>query len=316
MLGSYLWGVPPRGDWMAWGGWLSGVLLLSAGAVAIYLAGNLWNDWWDREWDAVYRPERALPSGLAPPVALLVAGLVLAGFGLALGFWADRGSGWACVVIVGLVVVYTWLHKRRLAALVVLAGCRGLLGVAGFLLVEPPSGLAGVYWRLGGTGVHPRGRTPLIELFEHIYPHAFVAVHVLGVFAWTAGLSLTARYESMVDPPTGPLRVGKALLFLPLAAMSCCWIPFYPLAGGLALLPLAVWLGLALTVFRAPLRRFVGVLLAGFPLVDLVAAVPLTLALLPPGGSLFDLPLLATGIVVPVVAFGLGLLLQRVAPAS
>jgi hypothetical protein len=98
--------------------------------------------------------------------------------------------------------------------------------------------------------------------------------HPWGAYA-IVGLSLAARHESLAEPPTGGLVLSRAMLLLPLAALSCWWIPYAPLAGGLALIPYAIWLGLALTLLRRPIPRLVSALLAGIPLVDLIAAVPL-----------------------------------------
>jgi hypothetical protein len=98
--------------------------------------------------------------------------------------------------------------------------------------------------------------------------------------------------------------------------MSCWWIPFYPLTGSLAILPLAVWTVLSLTVFGRPLARRVSALLAGVPLVDLVTALPLALSLIPPDDGLGAHPWLQAAVAAPVAAFLLGLALQRLAPAT
>lgn len=306
LLGGYLW----RGTAQPLtGAEVAAALVLAAAAVLVYLSGSFLNDWADRGWDAAHRPERALPAGMFRPATFLAAAVLLAAAGVGLGFVADPGSGRACLLIAVLAAGYTLAHKRHPAALFALATCRGLLVVAGFLLVEPPAGLPGVHPQPDGGALPPQWAAWL--------PHAFVAAHALGVFAWTAGLSAIARFEALGRPPARPLAAAAtALLCLPLAAMSCWWIPFHPLAATLALLPLAAWLALALTVFRAPLRRRVSALLAGFPLVDMAAALPLALALTPPGATPFAAPLLAAGLLVPAAAFALGRLLQRLASAT
>ena len=98
--------------------------------------------------------------------------------------------------------------------------------------------------------------------------------------------------------------------------MSCWWVPWYPLIGALAIAPLAIWLALSLTVFKTPAKRRVSALLAGIPLIDLVTAIPLTLSLVMPDDSIRSHPWLLATLAVPPIAFLLGLLLQKVAPAT
>ncbi|MFN6096013.1 MAG: UbiA family prenyltransferase, partial [Verrucomicrobiota bacterium] len=42
-----------------------------ASGILLYLAGNLLNDWHDRDWDALHRPERALPQKIFQPSSYL-----------------------------------------------------------------------------------------------------------------------------------------------------------------------------------------------------------------------------------------------------
>ena len=67
---------------------------------------------------------------------------------------------------------------------------------------------------------------------------------------------------------------------------------------------------------QQPAKRRVSALLAGIPLVDLVTAIPLTLSLVMPDDSIRSHPWLLATLAVPPAAFLLGLLLQKVAPAT
>jgi hypothetical protein len=138
-----------------------------------------------------------------------------------------------------------------------------------------------------------------------------------GLFAFIAGLSLSARYEGMEDAPPGPRFLSKVLLFLPMLAMPCWFSIKAPQFGLAGILPYAGWLALCFTKFKKPIPRYVSALLAGIPLVDLAAAIPMALLLaFVPGNGVVNVPL-AWGIAaVPLVAFVLGRALQKLAPAT
>ena len=82
------------------------------------------------------------------------------------------------------------------------------------------------------------------------------------------------------------------------------------------MLPCAVWLTLSLTRFRRPVPRFVSALLAGIPLIDFIAALPLATALAVPDAGIHQQPMLLATVLGPWLAFGSALLLQKVAPAT
>lgn len=107
---------------------------LLAATVCLYAGGVALNDFFDRDLDAVERPERPIPIGRVPApraatfgAALLAAGVVAA----ALGTWA---AGAIAAAIAVLVVLYDARAKRHAIAGPVNMGlCRGLnllLGVA------------------------------------------------------------------------------------------------------------------------------------------------------------------------------------------
>ena len=107
--------------------------LLTA-TVCLYAGGVVLNDFFDRELDAVERPERPIPSGRVPArqaaalgTALLAGGVVAAGQG-------TSTAGAVAAAIALLVVLYDARAKRHpLAGPVNMGLCRGLnllLGVA------------------------------------------------------------------------------------------------------------------------------------------------------------------------------------------
>jgi 4-hydroxybenzoate polyprenyltransferase len=313
MLGWLYWSATWKSFWLVWPSDIrsqTAPALLCLGCISIYLGGNFLNDWADRNWDAERRPERPLPSGIFQPGTYLALAIGLTLVGIAAGFSANFAAGIVCLLIASLVSLYTWLHKRHATASLLVAACRGLLVVAGFVLVES---IRAQIWT-------PNPDPNIIDLSYDCHPHricaALLAPHVFGVFAWTAGLSLLARHESTDRPPAALRAVSRILLFLAFPAMSFWWFFRSPAIATLALLPLGAWLALSLTVWKSPPKRQIGALLAGLPLVDFIAVLPLAIALAPPNASIPGHPFLAIAGLAPVAAFLLGLLLQRIAPAT
>jgi 4-hydroxybenzoate polyprenyltransferase len=98
---------------------------LAAGALA-YAGGATLNDVADAGFDAVKRPERAIPRGtIARSTAALVGTFqLLAGAAVLVAcgaFWIGAAA------LVVLVVCYNWLHKRWAGSVVLIAGCRAAL---------------------------------------------------------------------------------------------------------------------------------------------------------------------------------------------
>jgi 4-hydroxybenzoate polyprenyltransferase len=286
-------------------------LLACCGGLLLYFSGNLANDWFDREWDATRRPERALPSGLFPPGSYLALSLLLAVSGIAVGFVLNFLSGCTAILICLLIGIYTWFHKKAIWAVIPMGLCRAGLYFFGFF----------AQWLTLAE----------IETFhrEQIGPEAYLRTLFLpfllavGLFSYIAGLSLSARYEGMENPPQGPKVISLAMLILPLPAMSCVFmIAYHPLFGIAGMAPFIVWLALSRTRFKKPIPRYVSALLAGIPLVDFIAAFPLALGFREDlEADFIEISLLAVPqflglLTIPIAAFIAGRALQRLAPAT
>lgn len=268
-------------DAIPWG--TAGSLALAG--VLLYIGGNFLNDWMDRGWDKKHRPERALPRGLFPPAgyALLAVFLMLAGITLA---WSVHWrSGLAAGSIALWIVIYTVCHKRSAWAVIPMGLCRAFLPVMGFLACYP--------------------------YINGVWPVA------CGLFCYIMGLSLSARYESMAEPPKRVAVVARGLLLA--TAVFVAWgnrgIYLDRLPSVMGALPYLAWTSFSLRFRRKPVPALVSSLLAGIPLVDWMVSLPVSVTLLR-----HDLPgsaaLVAAGFIVPPLAFVLALLLQRVAPAT
>lgn len=257
---------------------LRALILVTLAGTLLYVGGNLLNDWMDRDWDARNRPERALPSGTFRPATYLMAGA--ASGVIAISLAAAVSS--ACALVAGLiacfVILYTWIHKKTVWSVVPMGLCRGLLPLMG------AASVAGVF---SASAIWPG----------------------IALFAYIAGLSLTARFESSGTVPPAIRRIARGLFFVPPALGI--WIHLD--LGGLLLLaglvPYGLWMMTCDLMRRMKVFRFVSFLLAGIPLVDGIFLIPIGLS-----SPISGLPI--TCIALPLLAFVSALLLQRLAPAT
>lgn len=137
--------------------------LLAVASGCLYLAGMVWNDFFDLAEDAKARPFRPLPSGRISTrtAALLGVALMLAGVGFAALAGLPGADGWNpepfvyATVLVGLVLLYDAWLKHLPVGPVAMAACRfvnvlmGLTAVPEAVLDVPTrvhlAGVVGVY---------------------------------------------------------------------------------------------------------------------------------------------------------------------------
>lgn len=263
----------------------SGFFLLPLAGILLYLSGNFLNDWMDRKWDETHRPERALPRRLFSPALYLATATTLALLGLGMAFSISLFSGWVAVGIASSVVIYTLIHKRTTWGVIPMGLCRALLPVMGCVAMFP--------------------------YLDDVWPAS------CALFFYIMGLSLSARYESMAEPPQWIGVMSRGLLLG--AAVLVAWgnkhllVTFYPNIIGV--LPYLLWTSLCLRIWRKPIPVLVSRLLAGIPLVDWMTLLSISLTLFQRSDhSLF--PGAYACLLVPPFAFIAALLLQRLAPAT
>jgi 4-hydroxybenzoate polyprenyltransferase len=196
-------------------GWPAGGLfaLAAIAGCLIYAGGATFNDVADAGFDARHRPERAIPRGA---VSRAAAGWLAGGemaLGLGLLFFAGASVLWG-LALAATILAYDWIHKRWIGSVVLMAGCRVLLGVTVTTLPGHTMRAATGGW-------------------------------LLALFVYIVVLSLLARWEYRPGAPAAKLgrAVGRLLAFIPLidalALLAVgAWLPAMACA---AAVPLGRW---------------------------------------------------------------------------
>lgn len=275
-------GIPTMGEGIGWS-----FLQLSFAGVSLYVSGNFFNDWMDRDWDALHRPERALPSGHFAPSTYLVVAVLLAVLGIAIAACANLQAAMVAGLIVSCIGIYTWSHKKTTWSVIPMGLCRALLPLMGALgVVAAPAVIPAL---LAG------------------------AIPAASLFCYIIGLSLVARSESLPGKPKNP---SKGLLVVPVALALLIFVETggrqWLLLSGI--LPYVVWMAVCDLVRIMKGFRFVSFLLGGIPLVDWVFLLPIGLMAIVEGEGTGALGIAC--LLMPPLAFISALLLQRLAPAT
>ena len=270
---------------MAGGGAFSWPWLLTLAAILFYVAGNFANDWADREWDRIHRPERGLPSGLFSEKSYLALTVVL----FAIGLVISALHGWlaflVAAVLVFLILLYTKVHKSAVWSVVPMGLCRACLPVLGYVAMG--RGISGTV----------------------MFPAAALLLYIIG-------LSLSARWEARGDLPAEQKWQARGLLAG--AGLTAALLPLLvsPGAGWIGLVPFGIWLALCVTKFQSPVPAHVSALLAGIPLVDWIILLPMALSWVHLKRVESSEPMFIAAILLPPLAFFTGRFLQRLAPAT
>jgi 4-hydroxybenzoate polyprenyltransferase len=257
-------------------------------ACCLYFSGNLFNDWADRSWDSIHRPERALPSGLFKPGRYLIGGVILTLTAWAVSAMASPAALLISIAITSFVILYTLLHKHSAWSVIPMALCRALLPVLGICATT-------IHW--------------------HRVEWLYVPSGML--FAYLIMLSLRARSESKASNGSKLTAITIIGFLIPPALLATQWCQsdFWMMGLGLSLIaaiPYLIWTGLSITRFRFPISRQVSALLAGIPLIDAMFLLPFVML-----GHVFvnspQCPVLSW---LWLPAFIAGRLLQRLVPAT
>jgi 4-hydroxybenzoate polyprenyltransferase len=271
-------------------------LRLALSGMLLYLSGNFLNDWQDRHWDAQHRPERALPQGAFTPPLYLALAALCALTGVALAFVSGMNSGLVAALIVLCILSYTRWHKHAAWTVLLMGLCRALLPLLFFS-----------QWPLGRIG----GADGNASMWEITNGFAVIVPATLALMLYIAALSLLARGESSAATSAGSVLPARCMLLA--SGLLMAWVVMLdgpPLLALLGLLPFLLWLCLCFTRLRRPVSRQVSALLAGIPLLDWVALLPLARVSITQG----KVDAVAfTCLLLPPLAFLAGRFLQRLA---
>ncbi len=257
-------------------------VVMLAGSL-LYVAGCFYNDYYDREWDAEHKPERAIPAGRLSEELLLQLIQILGVLGVVLSFILGFFSGLASLWIVLFVYVYTRLHKQTAFAILPMGLCRAGLYFLGFISVKE---------------VLPEVEAFSLSVLSPTYLPA------LGLILYIAGITLVARSEATNSLPKGAKWLGLLFLSAPIFTHV---IYTGTLAGSYGYLLGGIGLVLAGKILvEDSVGNFVSLCLASICLIDGF----LLLNILPSEVH----PVI--GITILLVSFLLARTLQRVAPAT
>jgi len=273
-----LWLVPGEAGGSTSIPWLE-ISVAALAGVGLCVAGNLLNDWHDRAWDAIHRPERALPSGHFRPQTFLATGSACLLLGVAAMFGLSAAAGTVALAIAGCIAIYTRCHKRTAWSVVPLAMCRALLPLMGALAMSESQP-----WTAPAS--------------------ALIPVLCAALFLWVCGLSLDARGES-TGATTPFWRAWILIVSAPLVLSVT--LAKDSLFSWFDLLPVALWMAMIRGPLRHTAKQRVSALLAGLPLLDFLALAPVwNVTTGAPHAILW----------IPLIAFGLGRVLQRASAAT
>src|SRR5687767_12210289 len=159
------------------GGSIASILLVCAGATALYIGGMYLNDAFDVEFDRLNRKERPIPSGAISVGDVWGYGLSWLGLGLVLIYFFKTTTFTLAVALVFSILLYDAVHKAVAFSPVIMAACRFLLFV-----------MAASVGSNGVTGL--------------------AVWTASALFCYIVGLSFVARSESN----RGPIRYWPCLL--------------------------------------------------------------------------------------------------------
>jgi 4-hydroxybenzoate polyprenyltransferase len=169
--------------------------LLVATSCGLYLAGMVLNDVFDRERDALERPERPIPSGRVSVFSATLLGWLLLAIGVVCGVGAgylagDYRPAFVAVALAALVVAYDGGLKRTPLGPPAMGGCR-LLNVLLGMSVAAGVWQTWHYVLAGGMGVYISGVTLFARTEATTSRRTTLTA---GVIVMTAGLVLAASY--------------------------------------------------------------------------------------------------------------------------
>ncbi len=235
------------GWFLAGGGWDRELLWIEIGVSLLYVAGMTLNDAFDAEWDRKHAPERPIPSGAISAKAVWMLGIVQMLAGAAVWLLATDVDWRWLVGLVAAILLYDWIHKRTLLAVLVMGSCRGLVYLGAASAMINASAFPSLLWVL-----------------------------VLSVIAYVAGITVSARSERGPDAPRWEKWLGTALAYAPLFVLVLAPQQMEPSATKTVFwvttaVFLLGWITISSRLLKVDKGLAIPLLIAGISLIDGVA---------------------------------------------
>lgn len=250
------------GVFLARGGRLAVVdLFLLAASACLYLSGMALNDYFDREIDALERPERPIPSGRIPAGVALAIGAGLMAAGVLLAAWHSSVSAAVAAALACAILLYDGALKGGPFGPVAMGMCRFLNVCLGLSVAEvaPPAAwmwiapvTMGVYTfaitglsqgEVGG-GEQTAVRRQVIQLVATLAAALFALVvlgpadHGYSLALWPLAGYVAFRSHQLFGPlwssPAGPdigRAIGGGILLMPYIDACMVAAAGYPVAA-------------------------------------------------------------------------------------
>ncbi|MBR33564.1 MAG: hypothetical protein CMN77_19850 [Spirochaetaceae bacterium] len=125
-----------------WKTWMDFPVYLIGATLCFYFAGMILNDFYDRNQDALERPERVIPRGLIHPFAAGAMGFYLLICGLIFAAYQGAPSFFVGILLCGAILLYDTVIKSGIAGSIMMGLCRylnWLLGLSFIFASEPAS---------------------------------------------------------------------------------------------------------------------------------------------------------------------------------
>jgi 4-hydroxybenzoate polyprenyltransferase len=174
-------------------------------SVALYWAGMVLNDYYDRDRDAAERPTRPIPSGRVPPAVAWRLGFGLLAVGISAGWTAaavahDLRPGMIATTLAAAVWCYDALAKQTPLGPLVMGSCRSLNVLLGMSTLA--GGWQGMHFVIaGGIGLYIVGVTWLART-EAVQSRR--AALMLSTLTMLGGIALLAWYPAWATDGTAP----------------------------------------------------------------------------------------------------------------
>ena len=216
------------------------LFLVTLALLCAYFAGLVLNDAIDVEFDKKNRPDRPLPSGTISKTQVWIVGFSLLVAALVLSTFTQILALYFMAALLCSVLIYTYLHRFMIPALIFMGLCRGMVYVVAF------------------------------SAFNVTFQSEPLFVFSLGIAWYTAVLTFIARGESK----NNTAKRWLALLLLPAAYVPAImyFTQFQFIWIVLSLGLFTIWTVFTIVVFHLSEKSVHGIhmMLVGFCLLDVV----------------------------------------------